>query len=118
MIPDSLLDITASLLGGGSPAVPSHLAFGSTEVTPGATDTSIPGEFDRLALDSVGVVNNVVTFSVIRTGATAANEYINVIGLFNDATAGDLCVENVVTSLLHTSNFDVEVIINLEVLRV
>lgn len=117
MINDDGLNITAALLGGSSAPIPAYTAFGSTEITPQTTDTSIPGEFDRIAFDSIGIVNNQVTYSAIRTGATASNEYINSVGFLTSSTGGLLFSEATVASLLHTTNFDVEVINTVEVNR-
>lgn len=113
MINDNLLNGTASLLGGQSYTLISHTAFGSTTGTITGQDLVTSGEFDRNALDATTqVIDNQVRYYGRRSSVDANNEFINVIGWHNAATlasTGNLQANWLVASLQHTSDFDVEV---------
>lgn len=111
MITDVFLQEMAKAINGESFTKPVGIAFSSSVITPAATDTSFAHEFDRATL-SGSRTSNEVTFSGIRSGATASSsgDYINLIGLFStDTSSGDLFVEALVPSVLHTTSFDFEV---------
>ena len=108
---DNLLDDMAKTLNGETYTKPSHVAWSSTAITVDPTDTTLSGEFgDRTTITSART-NNEVTFSGVRTGASVASstgERLNSMGLFNSSASGTLHAEALVTSVLHTSDFDVE----------
>lgn len=112
MINDNLLNGVASLLGGDAYTIISHTAFGSTTGTIAGEDTITSGEFDRNALDAATtVVDNQVRYFGRRSSVEAGNEFINIIGWHNSATlasSGNLQANFLVPSLLHTTDFDVE----------
>ena len=112
MINDNFLNGMASLAGGQSYTLPSHLAFGSTTGTLTSADLITSGEFDRNAVSTPVVATNVVKFIGSRSSVEGDNNYINVIGFHNSGTAyssGNLQTNFLVPSLLHTTSFDIEV---------
>jgi len=112
MINNNYLNGLAKLMTGVSYNIPSYLAFGSTTGTLTATDLVTSGEFDRNALDSTEQIDYVAKFIGRRLSTEAGDERINVIGLHNSGvpgSSGNLQANMLVSSLLHTSDFDVEV---------
>lgn len=112
MINDNYLNGMAKLAVGEAYTIPSHLAFGSTTGTITSADLVTSGEFDRNALDSDSQSTNVAKYIGSRSSATAGNEYINVISFVNSSTlrgSGDIQSNFLISSLLHTTSFDVEV---------
>jgi UDP-glucose 4-epimerase len=109
MINNNLLYGVAALLAGSSYTIPSHMAFGSTTGTLTADDIITSGEFDRNALSSKTYTLNKVTYEAVIIASEASNKYVNVIGLHNDGTlgsSGNLQANFLVSSLLHTTAFD------------
>jgi hypothetical protein len=112
MINNNLLNGIASLLGAEAYTLPSHLAIGSTTGILSAADTVTSGEFDRNALDSDVVTNNLIKFVGRRLSTEANNEVVNIISLVNSNTlfgTGDIQAAFLVPSLVHTTNFDIDV---------
>ncbi len=118
MINTKLLNGVASLLGGSTFSIPSYLAFGSTTGTLTSGDVITSGEFDRNILDSKIVTDNTVKFYGSRISTEANNEYINIISMTNSATlngSNDIMSNFLLPSLLHTTSFDINVEVWLEV---
>ena len=112
MIYNNYLNGVAIKMTGGSYTIPSHMAFGSTTGTLTATDIVTSGEFDRNALDSATQVDYVAKFVGRRLSTEANSEVINVAGLHNTSTlasSGNLQTNMLIASLVHTTDFDVEV---------
>lgn len=112
MINDNYLEGLAKLMTGEAYTIPSHLAFGSTTGTLSATDLITSGEFDRNALSNLERSDNVARFIGSRSSAEANNEVIRVVGFHNSASlasSGNLQANFLVSSLIHTTDFDVEV---------
>jgi hypothetical protein len=112
MINDNFLNGMAGLLIGESVTIPSYLAFGSTTGTLTAQDTITSGEFDRNIYTTTERIGNVSKYSFLRTGgevATSSGQYINVIGLMNSSAGGSLWANTLVSSLLHTTAFDLDI---------
>lgn len=110
-IKDKLLENSAKAQANISFNVPAAFAIGSDEITPDTIDGSTEGEFDRLTFsENPSVLDAVATFRAVRNGATAANEYINALYLVDSSVAGgasDVLTEQVISSLLHTTSFDI-----------
>jgi len=112
MINDNYIEGLAKLMTGEAYVIPSYMAFGSTTGTLTAVDLVTSGEFDRNALDSVERIGSTAKFIGSRSSVEANNEVINVVGLHNVVTlasSGNLQANFLVASLVHTSDFDVEV---------
>lgn len=121
MINDNLLNGTATLLAGGAYNVISHLAYGSTTGTITSADLITSGEFDRDAITGASVAANTVTYVCTRSSAVANNEIVNCIGFHNSAilvSSGNLQANMLVASLIHTTDFDIEVELVISVQRV
>jgi hypothetical protein len=112
MINDNFLYGLASLMAGSTYTIPGYLAFGSTTGTLNTNDSVTSGEFDRNALDSKTGSLNQVKFYGSRLASEASDEYVNIISLTNSASlggSGDIQVNFLVPSLLHTTSFDISV---------
>ena len=112
MINDEYLNGLAKLMIGESFTIPSYVAFGSTSYTLSGQDNSIQGEFDRIILSSTNRSNNLAKFICSRSSSDAGNETINVVELVNSASlgsSGNLQVAFLISSLVHTTDFDLEV---------
>lgn len=112
MITNNFLNETAKALAGESYVVPTFMAFGSTVITPNAASTVVTGEIgDRYAL-SDSRSNAIVTWSGIRTGAdvaTSSGDTLNAIYMLSASTGGTLFSENTLSSIIHTTAFDIAV---------
>ena len=110
-IKDKFLENSAKAQANISFNVPAAFALGSDEITPDTINSSTDGEFDRLSFNiNPTVSSGIVTFKTVRTGAVAANEYINALFLVDSTVAGgatDVLTEQVISSLLHTTSFDI-----------
>jgi len=110
-IMDNLLNDMAKTLIGDTFTAPTHGAWSSTAITIDPTDTTLSGEFGTRSTMVGSRILNEVTFTGLRTGASVTSstgERLNSMGLFNAASVGTLHSEALVTSVLHTSDFDVE----------
>ena len=112
MIVDTFLNNMAGLINGESSTIPSHAAFSSDVLTAAATDTSLSSELDspRLSITKARSTNT-TTYSFIRssTDASAGGDYLNAMAIIDAATGGYIMSETAISSLLHTTDFDVEV---------
>ena len=97
------------LLIGNSVTIPSYMALGSSSYTLMATDNSINGEFTRQILGSNVRSANLVKFDTLFSGVTASSLPINVVGLMNSSTSGDLWCSMLMANVTQTSSFDVEI---------
>lgn len=111
VLTDVFLEEMAKALNNESFTTPVGIAFSSSVITPAATDTSLAHEYDRAGLSGTRSTNE-VTFSGLRSGAVASStgDYINLVGVLSTSTTGgNLFVEALVPSVLHTTSFDFEV---------
>jgi len=110
MINDNMINGLAGALNGESLTIPASMLFSSDVVAVSGTATSIPG-----VLDYDDVTNsrtaNVTKFTGVRSGTAASSggDYINTLGLLTSSSGGDLMAMAAVSSLLHTTDFDLEV---------
>lgn len=118
MINNYTLEQLSKAFNGESFTVPSYIAFSSTTKTLSPSDTSLGGELDRSVLSNTRV-DNVVTFTGIRSGAnvTGSGDIIKSMGLFASSTAGTVMPQALVPNVLHSSTFDLEVEWNVRVER-
>lgn len=108
---DTLLNQLAGVVNEESFTAPTHVGFSSTVIIIDPTDISLSGEYgNRVAVTGTRNLNE-VNFSGVRSGAvvSSSGDAINSYGLFNSSTAGDLHSEALVTSVLQTTSFDIEV---------
>ena len=110
MITDTFLNRIAGWINGESGDSPSNIAFSSSVITPDGTETSLPSEYGRSSADGTRILSE-TTYNGLRSGAIASStgDYINSLGLLTASTGGDLLVEALVPSVLHTTSFDFEV---------
>lgn len=82
-------NMIAALLTGGSD-VPTHMACGSSNLTPTKAMTALQGtEHERVAV-SDSVVNNVVTLSAEFGSGIGSDVLVGEFGLFNAASSGTM----------------------------
>lgn len=74
------------------------------------TETSIPGEYSSRISMTASVVDNVVTWSGIKSGASVPASGITYTGmaLFTASSGGTLMFTAPLASTVHTTNFDIE----------
>lgn len=108
---DTLLYQLAGSLNGEAYDNPSHAGFSSTAITIDPTSSSLSGEFGSRVVVSGSRTLNEVSFNGLKTGAVVSSvgESISSFGLFNASSSGDLQAHALTASLLHTSDFDIEV---------
>lgn len=85
-----------------------HVAFGSGTTTPAASDTTLEGEFTRVARTEIVTTSTKVTVSGFLGAATANGNTIAKVGGFNASTAGDLAEQfKLASSIAKTSDKEV-----------
>jgi len=111
MITNVFLSEVAKALAGDSYVVPSYMAFGSTVITPLASATTLTGAFGARNILTDGVATNVITWSGIRSGALSASagDTLNGIAFFSASVVGSLLSVNTLSSIIHTTAFDIAV---------
>ena len=112
MIHDYTLTTIPKLLIGSSVDVPSHLAFSSDDITPQYADTSISGEAGaRISFSASEADGNAVIYTGTRTSVVppAGGTYLNVSALEDASTGGNMWASALLSSLLHTTSFDLEI---------
>ena len=112
MINNNFLEQIADAMAGSSYSIPTHLAFGSTVIVPAAGDSVLSGEFGNRYSVSKTPGSNVVTYSGIRIGADVASssgEYLNGLALFTSSSGGLLMANEALSSILHTTAYDIAV---------
>ena len=109
MINDNYLEGLAKLVVGESVTIPSHMAFGSSNDDLTASDTTLAGEFDRISLETGETNGTIAKIIGVRSSVDADDETVFDIGLFNAASNGNLWSATLISSLLHTTDFDLEV---------
>ena len=77
-----------------------HAAFGSGTTTPSSSDTTLEGEFSRLAATEVTVAATKVTMSGFLGSGTANGNTIAKVGSFNSGTVGDMATQFLLTSTI------------------
>lgn len=87
VVNDGLYFITDRMVG-NTPAVMSHMAIGSSTVSPAAGDTTLT-ELGRVALTSSTSTDNTVTYVATFPAGTGTGA-VTEAGIFNDATTGDM----------------------------
>lgn len=120
MITNNFLNEIAKALNNESYTIPGYLAFGSSVIVPNAASTDLSGEFGSRYPLSNSRASNIVTFDGIRVGANVASssgEYLNSVGSLSSSSGGVLFTENLLSSILHTTAFDVAVVIEVTVSR-
>ena len=112
MITDNFLNEMAKALANESYVVPAYLVFGSDVISESASSTSLTGEaYSRVALTD-SRASNVVTFTGLKTGASIASSVghtLNAMAINSSASGGTHLSETLLSSIIHTTAFDVEV---------
>lgn len=112
MITNNFLYETAKALAGDSFVLPSYLAFGSTVITPNAASSTVTGEIGSRYAVTDARANAIVTWSGIRVGANVASssgDTLNAVYVTSASTGGTLFSENTLSSIIHTTAFDIAV---------
>ena len=109
MINNNYLTGVAKLVLGQDVDIPSHMAYGSDSGTLTADDLEVSGEFDRIELSTGERDENIAKFIGLRTGAVADNETMSIVGILTSSAGGDLWVNTLLSSFIHTTDFDFEV---------
>lgn len=102
----------ASAMAGSTYTFISYAAFSSDVITLSADSTSLDGEFGSRVLLSRSHSTNTTTQNGIRSGASVASssgEYLNALGFLSASSGGDLHAELLLSSILHTTDFDIEI---------
>lgn len=82
-------DFIASRMEGTTDVVMSHMAVGTDNTSPANGDTTLGSEIGRVALDSTGVSNNVVTYTATFPAGTGTGALTEA-GVFNNNSIGDM----------------------------
>lgn len=108
---NTFLNETIKLVVGVEMTPPSHIAFSSTVIDMNPASTTLVGEYGPRSETNNTHSLNEATFSAIRSGALpgSSGDTINSFGLLSSSSDGLLYAQGLVSSLLHTSDFDVEV---------
>lgn len=109
MINNDMLYGIGDLLIGNNVTIPSHMTLGSVSDTLSSGDIITSGEFKRQAFTSTTRIGNIVKYATLFTGATASSLAINSVGLFNSSVGGDLWANMLMSSILQTSAFDIDI---------
>jgi hypothetical protein len=109
MINNNMLYGVGDLVLGNTVSIPSHMALGSVSDTLSSGDLVTSGEFKRQAFTTTSRTGNVIKFQTLFTGALASSLPINVLGLMNSSVGGDLWANMLMSSILQTSAFDIDV---------
>lgn len=104
MITDKMLNEVAKV----TESIPSYMVLGSSDVEVTSGTLVLPGEFERNELDSSVVDEATVKFYGSRSGAVASDDLVSGIGVTIGGSLGseDLLSGRIISSLLHTSDFD------------
>lgn len=105
------LNEIAKAANGESAATLSHLAATTTTLTIDVTDTALTGETPTRTALTGSRVNNTVTYTGTKTGASIATsdgETLLGAGFLSASTGGTLLSAFTLPSLIHTTNYDIE----------
>ena len=94
----------------GTLDVPSHVAFGSGTATFSETDTELDSELVRNAISNIDRQSTTIEWTATLTEAQANGSTINEVGLFNDATTGDMAIRQIIYPVNKTSSFEYDAI--------
>lgn len=119
MITDLALVETAKALAVESYVTPSYLVWGSSAIVENASSTSLSGEAFSRNTTTDSRVYNTVTWTAIKSGALASSsgDLLYSVGLNNSSSGGTHLAEKLLSSLTHTTAFDVEIVWNWTVSR-
>ena len=112
MIHNKFLNALPNLVGGSTQRIPTHLTFSSDDVSVQFTDNSISGETgSRISLDTPSIDNNSITFVADRpsTLPPSGGTRLNASALFTSSSDGDMWATALISSVLHTTSFNIEV---------
>lgn len=112
MINDQLLVEAAKAIAVESYVMPAYVVWGSTAITESTTSTTLSGEaFSRNSLTDSRTLN-AVSWTGLKTGALAASggDVIRAAALNSASTSGTHLSEKLLSSILHTTAFDIEIV--------
>jgi hypothetical protein len=107
MINNNMLYGIADLCVGNAVTIPSYLAIGSTGGTLTSNDIITSGEFQRIPVTKTRS-GTVIQWAATALASSATSNLINVIGLMNSSSGGNLWANTLMPSLLQTSNYDID----------
>lgn len=111
MIQNTFLNKLPQLVAGSTVNLPSHMAFSSSATLPVESDNTLTGEIGtRVSFDSTTIDSNSLTFTGTRSSVApgASGDTLTSFGIMNSTTGGDMWATAIMSSLLHTTSFDIE----------
>jgi hypothetical protein len=112
MIHNTFLTDIPNLVAGNAVTIPAYMAFGSSGTPLVETNNAMNGEVgSRVAFDATTVDNNAITFTGTRlsTAPGASGQTLTAVGVMNSSAGGDLWASAIMSSLLHTTAFEIEI---------
>jgi hypothetical protein len=97
------------MIGTAGVTIPSYMTMGSVSDTLTSGDLVTSGEFKRIAITTKSRSSNIDKFQTLFTGTLASSLYINSVGLFNSSAGGALWANMLMSSILQTTSFDIDV---------
>jgi hypothetical protein len=94
---------------------PSHIAIGTDNTSPNASDTSLIAEVTRKSIEETSNDTISVTFSVILLSTESNGNSLKEVGLINAATDGDLYSRFTHAAIDKTSSYEIEYTITIQV---
>jgi len=111
-IHDTFLTDIPQLVRGDSISVISHMTFSSDDIQPAISDNTLAGEtLPRIALQQTTVDGNLITWRATRNSTVPpfGGTFLNVEAVFTASTGGNMWASALLSSLLHTTSFDLEI---------
>jgi len=102
--------LITSALEVGTLDVPTHVAFGTGSATFSEDDTTLDTETVRNAVSNIDKQNTTIEWTATLTEAQGNGTTIQEVGLFNDASSGDMFIRTVVFPVAKTSSFEYDVL--------
>ena len=97
LVVDAGLDVLCSFLAGEAPATVTHFAVGTGTTAVLGAQTTLTTEVEREAITVATTASKTVTIKYYLSSATANGNTLAEIGLFNDATTGDMFARALLT---------------------
>ena len=95
--------------------IPTHIAWGSGSSSFTENDTILSDEFERNSISSVDRQSTTIEYTGTLTTIQGVGETIQEVGLFNDATSGDMWARDVLYPINKTNAFEYDTLFVLRV---